>query len=1114
MVYGLRLAGTVADAAALEILATACPELVESSWCTIAEPDGRGSALFCEALERRRARALADHGVEVVRIEGGPQGFTVEAPGDGKIESWPAEVRRAETLLEALRPVPVDGDPIATEALFVVGGSARPLLERLLLLGRDDARVVELEDGGTRLFCVRMTAPPLYLLMRARDQREEHTVAYASAGTPRLWIEWGFMHPLARIAARAVEHTDKSALIDASGRWRFGPRELAGRSIFDAVEPALPADRLDLTPSPDRTRFVVQLRFAPGPEHEPDLWLLDADRFFSLEHFVQDAGDEEIRRLTVARLDRGDGRPLYLLRERMKPGVTRFGTRLSDLVGSRGFTKNTATDNLYLPVGRRLVPKVGREELRRLLSLEDAMLVIVDEDRDGPKVLRVPEVEESSLAEWVQHVATDRRLELDLLLERTVFSFPPMDVERAAASMKAPPAMPPPEPEPRVVGSKRSKPAVEPVAVRAEPDELALDDLAEIRVQARALETELAKGGSDDPEAWRRLAELETRLGEIDEAAACLENALFFGRLPRPSGKQSTPASGAGSAGFTRAGTGDLISDLRELRARTYEHAGVDLVDLVLKDGHAPREAAYLAARFVEAVSRGDRLMDDMVQVALQTFAEPGLPISRRMAWVALSSWHRRVDDKLGLTRAREALLGALNDRGLSELYDLPRFVRYALALEDDEVGTNGERSRVEQLEALERLLTETFGRVLPDFDVMANFVRVLFAIGMMRLGASAHARVLVASVEHELPAHDAPNQALYRLYLARMAFEGAESDPSAWRSQVEQILSAADERGRRPAAWLAKRSIWLGATDDKPVPRMRTLIDRLLAAAEDERAELGATLTRLATDRVYRLYDWELVVVIERLMKVALATGSDDVIAEVLEAAQAQLPSMEILGHRVRAIAACLKGAATIDHTQRVEWLVDRIIEVTAAADVPWVRELLLAVNPCLSILRRLGASEPAARLLDSLEPVPLRTKLESSLLWSTLAAGYLQLGKRARADELIERSLAIVFDGELDYVSRFEGGALAIEVLRHWPTYERALHYRRYLRGLEHFKDLYTTSEWFEAHKILLLERIIDAVADSATRQSDRVQAFLDLEEHAVRSKIILDWKEQCGA
>lgn len=1079
MPYGVRLSGTLRDLASLEILVDAFPDLVEAAWSTQPDPETDASVIAAATLERAQAEVLAARGLEVVEI--------------GDLDAWSGSARSAGSLAEALRPLRVPGDPLVDEAIFVMrtdSDAPRALLERLLLLGRDDVEVGELTGDEHRFFCVRVPSPPLYSLMRARDQRDEETTAYGAAG-PGVFVEWGYAHPLATQTARVLaRRRDRFVLIDAIGRWRFAPQDWGARSVYDALEPKLPAARVDLVPTGGTPRFTIRMRLAPGPDHEPEVWLLDEERFFRLEHFVAEAGSEEVQRLRLSRLETGDGRPKYLVRERVQPGVPRLGTRISEIVGRAGFAKNTGTDNLYLPIGRRLLPTIRRDELRRMMGLDDAAIVIVDEDSDGPKIYRAAELDDASLSRWTDYVATDRRVELDRLLERTVFSFPPMDVERPEPSSAAPAAVAPPAPEPRVVGSRPQRPAAaeRPADRRPAPD---LDDLAEVRDQARVLQARIAEGGCDDPPVWAELGRLLVRLGDIDEAAACLESALFFGGFPKDV---------------------EVAAELASLRAPSGGEE-VDLVDLAVEEAPSPRQAALLGSRFVAALGEGATLLDDMVQVTLQRFSDPGLPVSKRLAWTVLSTWHHSVDDRLGLTRAREAVLGGLNDRGLSELYDLPRFVRYALALEDDDRGSNLERARAEQLRALEHLFEQQFGGALPELDAMASFVRLLFAVGLMRLGAGARARSLAHTVEHELVAHDPPNQVLFRLLLARMAFEGTDAEPSVWRAEVEQILSAAAPGARRPAAWLAKRSIWLGEPSVKAAPKMRSLIDRMLIAAERDKQDLGEVVTKLARDRVYKLYDWERTAVIERVMSIALGTGNDALVAEVLDAAEPQIDAISILGHRVHAIAACMRGAATLEEEARVDRLVDRVVAVAGARDVPWVRELLVAVNPCLSILRRLGAETGAARLLESLEPVPTRTKLEASLLSSALADGFLQLGEHERADELVERAMGIVFDPELDYVSRFESGALVIDVLRHWPTPDRARYYQRFLRALDHFKDVFTTSEWFEAHKILILERIVDALADSETRQSDRVQSFLDLEEHTIRRKIISDWRDLCG-
>ena len=65
---------------------------------------------------------------------------------------------------------------------------------------------------------------------------------------------------------------------------------------------------------------------------------------------------------------------MYLLRERVRPGVTRMAVRVSDTLGLPGHAKVAGADNLYIPVGRKLVPLLRRDDLRALLGLDRAEL--------------------------------------------------------------------------------------------------------------------------------------------------------------------------------------------------------------------------------------------------------------------------------------------------------------------------------------------------------------------------------------------------------------------------------------------------------------------------------------------------------------------------------------------------------------------------------------------------------------------------------------------------------------------------------------------------------------------------------------------------------------------
>ncbi|MBK6535925.1 MAG: hypothetical protein IPF99_42255 [Deltaproteobacteria bacterium] len=46
-----------------------------------------------------------------------------------------------------------------------------------------------------------------------------------------------------------------------------------------------------------------------------------------------------------------------------------------------------------------------------------------------------------------------------------------------------------------------------------------------------------------------------------------------------------------------------------------------------------------------------------------------------------------------------------------------------------------------------------------------------------------------------------------------------------------------------------------------------------------------------------------------------------------------------------------------------------------------------------------------------------------------------------------------------------------------------------------------------------MLMLERIVDTVADDVTFESDKVRGYLDEDEQSLRRRIIADWRSACG-
>lgn len=1102
MSHGLRLCGDARDLAPLRTLVDVAPALLDAAWTEITAADRPGSVIVSSKLDGKLAAVLQSRGCDAVRVRSNKSAVTVTPLAEGReSESWSHAVGRdAGTLLEALRPRRLHGDPVVNEAVFwvsVESEGAQRTVERLLALGREDVTVSEWDERGQRVLVLRVPHPPMYLLMRAREEPQEGVRAYAHV-EGGLWVEWGYAHPLTAVAARALGTSGRSAFVEHTGRWRVAPASWTERSIFDAVIPKIDARRFDLDKSAGESRFTVHLRLSYAPETVPELWLLDPSQFAALESFIDVSSADELARFTVARME-GPRGPLYVVREIVRPNASRLGTRVSDLLELRGYSRAAATDNLYLPVGRRLQPLMRRDELRKLLGLDRAQAVIVHEDTDGLALYSLVNVDEVPLARWVDYVATDRRFALDRMMESMVFDLPSVSIaarpkvdrerRKSARSEAEDEAARPPAP---VRSVRRSQP-VEPT--RATAPEVSEDE-ARLREAAREIEVRIAQGACDDAQTWRALAELKSKLRQSDEAAQCFEAALFHGALD--------PAA---------------VAELAALRRKLMNAKGTaeELVDLAVRKVLIPAEASLLGAAALELLARGDATFDMLAQQVVQRFSDAELPVSRRLAWLVLSSVSKRANDRLGMTRAKEKLLGAINERGLHEVYDLPGFVRFHLAL-DPAQAEGSTSTRADQVAALDALWGKAVTTQIQELDANACYVRLLFAVGFTRVGAGAKAKDLVGQVEQELPAFDAgagavgdPNPVLFRLYIARLAHMATQGSAESWEREVESIMNAVAEPRRRDRAELfRKRSDWLRSgttTEIRPSWQHRSA-EEALKAAEADPASVPDALTKVFDAPA--LFDHERTDAIERALKAALRSGNEQVLGAALDAASPKLGLIAILGHRASAIGACLQAAATLGDAKAVERLLDRIVLIASTPDQTLsVRDLLLAVNPGIAALRKMGAGDAAARLLEALSPIAAKSSRDALKLRAALAEGFLQLKDGGRALALLDSTIDDALSGSLDYNGRYDATAAALVAMRRWPVSVRGPRCERVFDAIESFGDNFTTTKFYKTYKLLILEKLIDAVTDEVTLRSDKIRAFLEGEEQVVRRKVLADWR-----
>ncbi|MDP3277889.1 MAG: hypothetical protein Q8Q09_22080 [Deltaproteobacteria bacterium] len=1098
MSHGLRLTGDARDLATLRTLADLAPSLLDAPWSEVTAPDRAGSVIVSSKLDAKLAALLAGRGCEVFRVRSNKSSVTLTAlTEDAESENWPSALGRdASTLVEALRPLRLRGDPIVDEAVFwvpVEAQGAQQIVQRLLLLGRDDVTVSEWDERGVRVLVLRAPNPPMYLLLRAREEPHEGVRAYARVAGG-LWVEWGYQHPLPVIASSMLARASRSAFVDRTGHWRIAPSPWSERSIFDAVAPVLDAQRVDLKKAEGESRFTVHLQLANAAPLPPELWLLSPAQFAQLELLIETSTASEITRFTVARME-GPRGVTYVLRELIRPNASRLGTRVSDLLNVRGFVRVAATDNLYLPVARRLTPVLRRDELRKLLGLDHAQAVVLDEDPDGLRVTSLRDLDEVSLARWVDYVATDRRVELDRMMESIVFDMPVVSVA----------ARPKVERERKIRTRDEDENTTPPVIVRTVRHPIKPEPVAEIvevsedetllRDQARALELRVADGACDDSAVWRDLAALKARLRHHDEAAQCLESAMFHGLEDA-----------------------DAPERLLELRRKTLATgAGAeDMLELAVRRILIPTEASLLGAGTLSLIARNDPALDTMAQQIVQRFGDPELPASRRLAWLVLSGFARRSRDRLGMTRAKERLLGGINERGLHEVYDLPGFVRYHLALEGDESASPVTRG--DQVTALESLWSKALATQIKDLDANAAYVRLLFAVGFTRVGAVSRAKDLVAQVEVEMPAFEGgasaagdPNPILMRLYISRLTHTVTQSAPEAWEREVESIMAAVPEARRRDRAELfRKRSEWLrsGTVAEVRPSWQHRAAEQALLAGEADPTTLADVIARVF--EAPALFDHERTDAIERGLRASLRTGNEQVLGATLDAAQQRLDAITILGHRASAIGACLQAAATLSDAPAVERLLDRIVSLASTPDQTLsVRDLLLAVNPGIAALRKMGAGDAASRLLDALMPIAAKGSRDALRLRCAIAEGYIQLKDPERSLDLLDATLTEMLTGPLDYNGRFDVASAALSALRRLPNSQRVPRCERVFDAIESFGDNFTTRRFYATYKLLVIEKLIDAITDEVTLRNDKIRSFLEGEEQVVRRKILADWR-----
>lgn len=1104
MALGLRLRGDDADGVPLADLVRAAPGVLQARFQVLKTRDG-ATVLASEHLDSAVSASMRERGHDVIDVD-----------------TIAGDVERSvivDGLLVAVPPRPVVVRAVPDDVVFVIDdvAAAARLCEQLLLLGRDDAVVGQIgrvDGAALARTTVRVAAPPFWLLSRVQDGCEPGVRAFVatSSSTPpspgpspspaasppaSLYVALGWQHPLAGVLQAALLRRQQVGLLAGDGSLERHALPWGEAPILDAIAPELPEATAAVV-TPVQASFPVQLRLAAAADEgeEPELFVVDARALPRLQAFIEAAPPDELDRVVLGRLAGAAGRSQTVVRELVRPGVSRLGARLQSLLQSPGYVRMVGVEGLYLPAGRRLVPALRERALRALLGLladddgRAAAAVLVDEDSDGLRLTALAALDAAPLSQLTSYLLTDRRAVYDRLFEDAVLAFPGVHLERAirATPERAPRA----RAAPVAIAPPRRAVWPQPVAPRI-ASSTTTPDVEALQFEETALQ-ETALTSLEDTAVWGRLAEVKVALRR-DDAVETMASALFLGaQVPMKAIAGLAPE-------------GDALLDLVTLDQPSHMQA-VRLCVEVLR---------LLKGRHDDATG----LRDDILQQATRALSKETLAVPRRLQWATLLGIAGHLGDPIGLTRAKEVVLGALNTRGLSEVLDLPRFVRTSLAMAGLDVAAGAGRGQAkgEQVAMLERSLRT----LVPDpegvSDGRSALLKVIFAHGLARAGGAA--RPILAALETELPAHDAPVGVLLRLYSARVVFiltRGDVIDDEAWRSEVRQVLATVERpEDRRVAEWLIKRSAWLKHEPFAEAPTgLRPSLLRVIDGAGTA-FEAGSRVDVPGAIRDARqvpgTYDFEVVAALDRLLTLALRTGRDDGIAESARAAREAASSVRILAHRARLLGATLKAAATIQDAGIVEGCLDDVAAIAADKNVPSVRDLLAAIRPALHALRRVGASDAAHRLLQAFVPLTTTHGRETGPLSAAVAEGYLQLGDHEAAAAMLDRALERVWHHSVQHIDRFEAGLAVVTTLSHWPTDERHRLIERFIERLPMFTDTFTTGRYFPTHQVLLAERIVDTLVDDSTVRTDALQGWLDEDEARVRRRILADWRGFVG-
>jgi hypothetical protein len=949
------------------------PPAVAASPARVGRIDGRPWLAPAAPLPELVAASLARIGVENV---------SSTVPGRD-IEHWLEAV--------ALRPDPAPPSVTdRTPVLFEVSDatSLAPLVAELMRLGNDRQairRIVRPHSGGAVSTLLRVVGPPYYTLLQALDPADSSAPRAYFERAPGVWIQAGWMHPLARRLRPAV---GRLLLLRQPAEW-VAIDDRPFRDVYELLDlrPPSAMDWADESPGP----LVVPLRLAAAGDTEPaELWVLHGPAAEQVDSFVRDADPRDLARLAFAVGELDGGRVVIL---RARPGRGELpgdpaapGTPAFD--GALACRPYLRLPNLYLPVGSRLRPPLRREATRRLLTDDPDRVVWLAARTGGSFVpFALPESAFRPLADWVDDVLAHDASVLTRWLDAARFDF---------ASFVGRANLAPRTTSQRVKGEKHrsppspSKQGTGGLSQSAEPPPAAPAEVftagpatppSELQARLKQIENDFLsiRGPLDDPRRlalWPRLARLYSQLGHKADAGAAWANALW----------ETTDPPAAWTWAWVEAE-----------QALSQPDITAEDVDRLLANARPAADDVRLLPAAVVWASRGRSPELLRRSAAVQQYLERhDHLLSVRAAWLA---WQALTGgptdpDVLALAHARDRILERLLVGGLVPERDQPGFLRFAGRPEGDRMRIV--RVAAERLRQLVRGWFEQSTTIKGRFDRTPAYIDLFFAFGMARLGEATPARALIgqaaAAIEQVgTETHTFLLQAMqYRVEQALAGRPHAGPLPPEQREYLDQMrqeekVVPIDETARRSASYaverLGKESTILQPQEKlDPYRRIKleqdlTIRELVRLTDEHDHGRLGVALRRLAEQATTRPAEVRLRVLAEALPLSARVgeSATADLLAQVTPALDAAAASDDrvVAENRAVLLERALLFAAHYDLPDLVRSFADRLGE---ALRRPVALDAIGSlVGQTLRSLRKLGLKEQTERLLGQIADAAL---------------------------------------------------------------------------------------------------------------------------------------------